>query len=147
MRIFHASAILLVTLGLQGCAAGLFLKDRIEHFWLARWDAQEAALVTDVVMQSRNLVAICNPKEHTPTQQAAAIEPLTQAAARLVIYSQTLPDDNSPVITVAKNIQTTSEEFYQRAQKGMSRVYCENKAVNVQTQAHQAQQVIQAKRK
>lgn len=134
-----------IVASLQGCMAMAFLQSHAQSFWQARWDPHESKLIAEVVVQTHDLIKIC--QTDSSAQQADAINQLVQAADHLNAYSRTLPDDNSAMVTVSKNIKDSSQEFYQRAQNRMSRVYCENKVVNLQAMAEQAQRVAQAKRK
>lgn len=138
--------ILIVTLAamaLTGCAA---VQDRIANFYLSRWDAHEAALVAEVSLHARDTLTICSPGTEK-AQQVSATGAVARSANHLLAYARTLPDDNRPVITVAKNLSDSAEEFHKRAQDKMSRIYCENKATNMITMSEQAQRVVQAKRK
>lgn len=137
------SAVAVVLSTMVGCAA---VKDRISNFYMSRWDAHEAALIAQITVQSSDAVKVCDPKTDK-TIQVHAIGQLQRTTVELLAYSRTLPDDNSPVIRVAKNITDAADEFYKRSQDKMSRVYCENKATNIRTMSEQAQQVVQAKRK
>lgn len=136
-------AVVAVVVSLSGCAA---VKDRISNFYMSRWDAHEAALIAQVTVQSNDVVKVCDPKTDK-TIQVQTIGQLQRTTVELLAYSRTLPDDNSPVIRVAKNIADATDEFFKRSQERMSRVYCENKATNIRTMSEQAQQVVQAKRK
>jgi biopolymer transport protein ExbB/TolQ len=131
---------------LNGCAAVYFAKDKIANFYMSRWDANEAALVSKVTVQSVDVLQVCDPKT-AKEQQVTAIGQLHRTSTELLAYSRTLPDDNSPVITVVKNINDATDEFYKRSQDKMSKLYCENKATNIKTMSEQAQRVVQAKRK
>ena len=135
-----------ISVMLNGCAAVYLAKDKIANFYMSRWDAHEAALVSQVTVQSVDALQVCDPKT-AKEQQVTVIGRLHRTSTELLAYSRTLPDDNSPVITVVKNINDATDEFHKRSQDRMSRVYCENKAVNVKTMSEQAQRVVQAKRK
>jgi hypothetical protein len=134
-------AVTLVTL--TGCAA---IQDRVANFYLSRWDAHESALVAEVSLHARDTLKICDPATEK-ARQVEATGAVSRSAHHLLAYSRTLPDDNRPVITVAKNIADSADEFHKRAQDKMSRIYCENKATNLMTMSEQAQRVVQAKRK
>lgn len=133
----------IVLTALSGCAS---IKNGVANFWLARWDSNEALLVSKVSNDARTSLAICDTK-NTPEQQQIVIGVLNSTAHQLLAYSRTLPDDNTPVITVMKNIADSTEEFYTRSQSKMSKVYCENKAKNIIIMTEQAQAVVQSKRK
>lgn len=136
------AAVVIVTV-LTGCAS---IKNGVANFWLARWDSNEALLVSRVSAEAQASLAVCDPK-HTPEQQQSVIGALNSTAHQLLAYSRTLPDDNSPVITVMKNISESTDEFYTRSHTKMGKVYCENKAKNIITMTQQAQAVVQSKRK
>lgn len=133
----------LAAMALNGCAS---VQDRIANFYLSRWDAHEAALVAEVSLHARDTLTICDPRTEK-AQQVSATGAVARSAHHLLAYAKTLPDDNRPVITVAKNLSDSAEEFHKRAQDKMSRIYCENKATNMITMSEQAQRVVQAKRK
>jgi len=140
------AGILSMTVMLNGCAAVYFAKDKIANFYMSKWDAHEAGLISQVYVQAQDSLLICDPK--TPKeQQVVVVGKLYRTSVELLAYSRTLPDDNSPVITVVKNINDAADEFNKRAQDKMSRLYCENKATNIKTMGEQAQRVVQAKRK
>jgi 1,4-alpha-glucan branching enzyme len=128
---------------LVGCAS---IKEKVANFYMSRWDAHESALIAQVTVQAYDVVKVCDPKT-AKEQQLQVIGQLQRTSVELLAYSRTLPDDNSPVIKVVKNITDSTDELYKRAQDKMSRVYCENKATNIRTMGEQAQQVVQAKRK
>lgn len=136
-------AAIVIGTSLTGCAS---IKNGVANFWLARWDSNEALLVSRVSADAQASLVVCDPK-HTPEQQQAVIGTLNSTAHQLLAYSRTLPDDNSPVITVMKNISESTDEFYTRSHSKMSKVYCENKAKNIITMTQQAQAVVQSKRK
>ena len=138
--------ILIVTLAamaLNGCAA---VQDRIANFYLSRWDAHEAALVAEVSLHARDTLTICDAKTEK-AQQVSVTGAVARSANHLLSYAKTLPDDNRPVIAVARNLAESADEFHKRAQDKMSRIYCENKATNMITMSEQAHRVVQAKRK
>lgn len=140
--------ITLAAMALNGCAVGAvaYIKDRAENFFLARWDAHEAALVAEVSLHARDSLTICDPRTEK-SRQVEVTGAVARSANHLLAYSKTLPDDNRPVITVARNLSESADEFHRRAQDKMSRLYCENKATNMITMSEQAQRVVQAKRK
>jgi hypothetical protein len=137
------TSVLLLTVILAGCST---LKDKVENFYLAKWDANEAAYAADVKYQALDLTLICDTNKFSKEQQVNAIFKLNSAANKFQAYAETLPDDNRPVITVAKNIADSSKEFLLRSRDGMSKLYCEAKATALVNMSHQAQVVIQKKR-
>jgi hypothetical protein len=137
-------AIIGILFVMSGCAS---FQDKIDNFWLARWDPTEARYVAALKVQAQDLFYICDTSRFTKEERVTAIGEVNTEANRFLAYSETLPDDNRPVIRVAKNIQDSSKEFYNRALKPkMSKLYCENKASFIINMAHQAQRVIQKKR-
>lgn len=139
----QTSIVLITVVALSGCAS---VKDRIANFYMSKWDANEAALVSKITVQSVDALQVCDPKT-VKEQQVQVIGQLHRTSTELLAYSRTLPDDNSPVITVVKNINDSTDEFYKRSQDRMSKIYCENKATNIKAMSEQAQRVVQAKRK
>ena len=134
---------LLLVLSLTGCAA---LQDRVANFWLARWDATEARLAATALIRAQDTTEIC--AADTPQKRQVRVTGrMEHAAKNLLAYSQTLPDDNRPVIAVAKNLSDSAAEFHKRAGEKMSRLYCENKARNMVTMSQQAIKAVQSKRK
>lgn len=140
--------VLALAVFLSGCAGTL--QERFDNLWLAKWDAIEAQYVAEVKFRAQDLYYICDEKQFTQEKRVSSIFELNSASGKFLAYSQTLPDDNRPVIRVAKNITDSSREFYDRArntEKKMSRLYCETKATNLINMAHQAQIIVQRKRK
>lgn len=139
----HKLAVIALAISLTGCAA---IQDRVANFWLARWDAQEARLAAYTVIRAQDTVAIC--AADTPQERQVKVTGrMARAAQHLLAYSQTLPDDNRPVIAVARNLSDSATEFHKKAEAKMSRLYCENKARNMVAMSEQAVRVVQSKRK
>ncbi len=132
---------LLVTL--TGCAS---IKNGISNFWMSKWDGNEALLISQLSVEARGSLVVCDLR-FASEQQQIVIGKLNNTAHQLLAYSRTLPDDNTQVIDVIKNIADSSDEFNARAASKMSRVYCENKAKNIIIMTEQAQAVVRAKRK
>jgi hypothetical protein len=136
-------AAIVIGTALTGCAS---IKNGVANFWLAKWDSNEELLVSQISVEARGSLVVCDPR-FTQEQQLVAIGKLNSTAHQLLAYSQTLPDDNTPVITVMKNIADSTDEFYTRSHSKMSKVYCENKAKNIITMTQQAQAAVRSKRK
>ena len=134
---------LLLVAALGGCAS---VQDRIENFFLSRWDSHEAALISRVAVQTHEAQAACDVAR-TVEQRTALTGNLYRTTVELVAYSKTLPDDNRPVIRVVENIREAAQELHTRAQGTMSRIYCENKVANIRSMSEQAQRVVQSKRR
>ncbi len=132
-----------LVVALTGCAS---IKNGVSNFWMARWDSNEALLISQLSVDAHGSLVVCDPR-FTAEQQRAVIGKLNDTAHQLLAYSRTLPSDNTPVIEVAKNITSSVEEFSTRANSKMSKVYCENKAKNILAMTEQAQAVVRAKRK
>ena len=143
MKFKNLSLLLLVAVLATGCAS---VQDRIENFFLSRWDSHEAALVARIAVQTYDARAACD-STRTADQRSALTGNLYRTAVELAAYSKTLPDDNRPVIRVAENIREAAQELHTRAQGSMSRIYCENKVANIRSMGEQAQRAVQAKRK
>ena len=137
-----ATVVLLVT-ALSGCAA---VQDRVENFFLSRWDSHEAELIARVAVQTHDAQAACDAAKNTE-QRTVLTGSLHRTTIELVAYSKTLPDDNRPVIRVVTNIEEAVRELHNRAQTSMSKIYCDNKVANIRAMAEQAQKVVQAKRR
>lgn len=146
MMTFNPQRLILVcvaVLALSGCAS---VQDRIENFFLSRWDSHEAALISRVAVQTHDAQAACDPARST-AERIVLTGNLHRTTVELVAYSKTLPDDNRPVIRVVTNIKEAVRELHTRAQGTMSKLYCENKIANIRSMNEQAQSVVQSKRK
>ena len=75
---------LLLTVALSGCAA---VQDRIENFFLSRWDSHEAELVARVTVQTHDAQAACDTAK-TVEQRTVLTGSLHRTTIELVAYSK-----------------------------------------------------------